>query len=108
MQLQAIQLELQLWVVCTVKTSPVGEPAGIKVINGDMNTRIGRPNNCIMTSSYLEYQNMDDITSDSGYLNTTDTTGPNPVICSSPFQTHKRFKVNMMPSTVADYNTTTG
>ena len=83
------------------KNWPVGEPAGIKIINGDMNTKNGKPENCIMTTSYLEYQDMNDINSGSGYLDTTDGE-PNPTICSSPFQTHKRFKINMMPTMVAN------
>jgi len=69
------------------KDYPVGEPAGIKIINDD-NVGHGKPNNCIMTSSYL----------DTGYL---DSATPNPVICSSDFQTHKRYKINMLPSSIA-------
>jgi hypothetical protein len=68
------------------KDWPVGEPSGIKIINGDTETKHGKPENCIMTSSYLE----------SGYLNA----GNKPVLCSSDFQTHKRFKINLLPSTV--------
>jgi len=69
------------------KDWPVGEPAGIKIINGDTNVESGKPENCIMTTAYQE----------GGYLNATT---PDPVICSSPFQTHKRFKINMLPSSV--------
>jgi len=69
------------------KDWPVGEPAGIKIINGDTNVKHGKPENCIMTSSYL----------DTGYL---DTDTPEPVICSSDWQTHKRFKVNLLESSV--------
>jgi hypothetical protein len=69
------------------KDYPVGEPAGIKVINGDTLTNNGKPENCIMTTSYLE----------GAYLNTAN---PEPVICSSGFQTHKRFKVKMLPAMV--------
>jgi len=77
------------------KDYPVGEPAGIKVINGDTLTKHGKPENCIMTTSYLE-----------GTY--SDTLNPEPVICSSAFQTHKRFKVKMLPSmvTVAGANGT--
>ncbi|MFC2073421.1 choice-of-anchor F family protein [Campylobacterota bacterium] len=77
------------------KTYPVGEPAGIKVINGDTGTKHGKPENCIMTTSYLE----------GAYRNTEN---PEPVICSSDFQTHKRFKVRMLPAmvTVSDSNGT--
>lgn len=70
------------------KSWPVGEPAGVKVINGDLLTNNGRPENCIMTTSYLE----------SGYLDD----GNKPTVCSSGFQTHKRFKVHMLPSMVAN------
>ncbi len=69
------------------KDYPVGEPAGIKVINGDTQTNNGKPENCIMTTSYLE----------GTYL---DTANPEPVICSSGFQTHKRFKVVMLEAMV--------
>ncbi|CAA6824695.1 MAG: Unknown protein [uncultured Thiotrichaceae bacterium] len=68
------------------KDWPVGEPSGIKIINADTKTKEGKPANCIMTSSYLE----------EGYLGA----GNKPVLCSSGFQTHKRFKVNILPSTV--------
>ena len=69
------------------KDWPVGEPAGIKIINGDTGTKHGKPANCIMTSSYLE----------AGYLGAGVT---KPVLCSSSFQTHKRFKINMLPTSV--------
>lgn len=77
------------------KSWPVGEPSGIKVINGDTLVKNGRPVNCIMGTSYLEGFYLDSAT-------------PRPVICSSDFQTHKRFKVNLQPSTIADVNATTG
>ena len=89
------------------KDWPVGEPAGIKVVTGDKPNK-GKPGNCIMTTSYLELQNMNDANSGTGYLDAwEDGTVPNPVICSSPFQTHKRFKYNMLPATVADYDVNT-
>ena len=77
------------------KNYPVGEPAGIKVINNDTATKHGKPENCIMTTSYLE----------GAYR---DTAKPEPVICSSDFQTHKRFKVRMLSTmvTVPDANGT--
>ncbi|MCO4845491.1 MAG: choice-of-anchor F family protein [Sulfurovum sp.] len=77
------------------KDYPVGEPAGIKVINGDTLTNNGKPENCIMTTSYLE----------EAYR---DTPNPEPVICSSGFQTHKRFKVKMLSAmvTIPDANGT--
>ncbi len=66
------------------KDWPIGEPPTIKVINDDSLVRNGRPANCIMATSYLE----------GSYL---DTASPEPVICSSDYQTHKRFKVAMLP-----------
>ena len=64
------------------KDWPVGEPSGIKIINGDPYTHNGKPENCIMTTSYLA----------SGYLNSA---VPVPNTCSGPFQSHKRFKIDM-------------
>ncbi|UPT76567.1 choice-of-anchor F family protein [Sulfurovum sp. XGS-02] len=84
------------------KDWPVGEPTGIKIINGDLNTHNGKPENCIMTTSYLAAEDNGGI---NGYL---DSDTPAPTTCSSPFQTHKRFKVNMTENTVVDHNTTTG
>ncbi|EIF51257.1 choice-of-anchor F family protein [Sulfurovum sp. AR] len=80
------------------KDWPVGEPAGIKVINDDTGTKHGKPSNCIMTTSYLDEYNTG--TGESGYLDTTADAGPVPTICSSGFQTHKRFKINLQPTTV--------
>ena len=70
------------------KNWPVGEPSGIKVINGDSLVKNGRPENCIMGTAYLEGFYLDSAT-------------PKPVVCSSEFQTHKRFKVNLQPSTIS-------
>lgn len=72
--------------IVLAKDWPVGEPAGIKIVNDDPNVK-DKPANCIMSTSYLE----------GNYLDSSD---PQQVICSSPFQTHKRFKVAMLPSTV--------
>jgi hypothetical protein len=66
------------------KDWPIGEPPGIKVINDDAGVKNGRPPNCIMSTSYL-----DDAFLDSGL--------PAPVLCSGPYQSHKRFKVAMLP-----------
>ena len=85
------------------KDWPVGEPAGVKIINNDSKTKNGKPENCIMTTSYLDAS--DTGSGESGYLDTDAVAGPQPTICSSPFQTHKRFKVRMLPTTVADVNT---
>ena len=69
------------------KDWPVGEPSGIKVINNDVAVKHGKPFNCIMNTSFLE----------GSYL---DAAVPKPVICSSDFQSHKRFKINLLESTV--------
>lgn len=69
------------------KDWPIGEPSGIKIVNDDPKVKNGKPANCIMATSYLADH----------YLDSTD---PQQVVCSSPFQTHKRYKVAMLPSTV--------
>jgi hypothetical protein len=69
------------------KNWPVGEPPGIKVIHDDLNVKKGKPVNAIMSTSYL----------DGHYLDSDD---PIQVIASSPYQTHKRYKVAMLPATV--------
>ncbi len=66
------------------KDWPVGEPPGIKVVNDDLLVSNGKPQNCLLTTSYLE----------GAYL---DAPVPQPTLCSSDFQSHKRFKVNMLP-----------
>jgi hypothetical protein len=73
--------------IVLAKDWPVGEPAGIKIVNDDPGAKQGKPANCIMATSYLK-----------GYY--LDSATPKQVICSSPFQTHKRFKVAMLPSMV--------
>ncbi|MEN8166012.1 MAG: choice-of-anchor F family protein [Pseudomonadota bacterium] len=69
------------------KPWPVGEPPGIKVINDDLAVKVPKPTNCIMSTSYLE----------GFYLDSGD---PQQVICSSGFQSHKRYKQAMLPSMV--------
>jgi len=72
------------------KDWPVGEPAGIKVITANTFDEVmshSKPASCIMTTSYLE----------GGYL---DAVTPTETLCSSPFQSHKRFKLNMLPTMV--------
>jgi hypothetical protein len=64
------------------KDWPVGEPSGVKVIIGDTNVHNGKPQNCIMTTSYLS----------SGFLNSV---APVPNICSGPHKSHKRFKIDL-------------
>jgi len=80
------------------KDWPVGEPAGIKIINGDSLSN-GKPDNCIMTTSYLS--ETDNPAGVNGYL---DSATPAPTICSSSFQSHKRFKINMLETMVAGKN----
>jgi len=69
------------------KDYPVGEPSGIKVINDDDSVKDPKPHNCIMATSYLADH----------FLDTLD---PQQVTCSSGFQTHKRYKLAMLPGTV--------
>ena len=68
------------------KEWPIGEPAGIKIINGDNAVQNGKPVNCLMATTYLP----------GGYLNS-----PAPITntCSGPFQSHKRFKIDMLQTT---------
>lgn len=73
--------------IVLAKDWPIGEPAGVKIINDDPNVKNGKPANCIMATSYLVDH----------YLDSTD---PKQVVCSSPFQTHKRYKVALLPATV--------
>ncbi|MDX2486094.1 MAG: choice-of-anchor F family protein, partial [Gammaproteobacteria bacterium] len=69
------------------KDWPVGEPSGIKIVNDDSDVKLGKPTNCIMATSYLA-----DHFLDSG--------DPIQVTCSGPFQSHKRYKLAMLPTTV--------
>ena len=69
------------------KDWPVGEPSGIKIVNDDLAVKEPKPTNCIMATSYLE-----------GHF--LDSTDPQQVLCSGPFQSHKRYKLAMLPSTV--------
>lgn len=69
------------------KDWPIGEPAGIKIVNDDFDVKEGRPTNCVMSTSYL----------DDHFL---DTAEPLQVLCSGPFQSHKRYKLAMLPTTV--------
>jgi hypothetical protein len=71
------------------KDWPVGEPSGIKVMESDNHDDVlshSKPASCIMTTSFLE----------GAYL---DSTTPSETLCDSDFQTHKRFKLNLLPST---------
>ena len=70
------------------KDWPVGEPAGIKIINDDTGgVKPPKPVNCIVTTSYVD-------------PNFLDTPSPEQTVCSSGFQTHKRFKVNMLANSL--------
>lgn len=69
------------------KDWPVGEPAGIKIVNDDTKVKAPKPQNCIVTTSYVD-------------PNFLDTANPEQTICSSGFQTHKRFKVNMLANSL--------
>lgn len=69
------------------KDWPVGEPSGIKIVNDDDAVKAPKPKNCIMATSYLEEH----------FLDSTD---PQQVLCSGPFQSHKRYKLAMLPTTV--------
>ena len=76
------------------KDWPVGEPAGIKIMNHtDPSATIthSKPASCIMTTSFIDLD-PDDLTT--GHL---DTANPVETKCNSPFQSHKRFKLNMLP-----------
>jgi len=75
--------------IVLAKPWPIGEPSGIKVVNDDLAVKEPKPTNCIMATSYLEDH----------YLDSTD---PQQVICSGPFQSHKRYKLAMLPTTVSD------
>lgn len=70
------------------KDWPVGEPSGIKIVNDDLAVNDPKATNCIMATSYLEEHFLDSV-------------DPQQVVCSSPFQSHKRYKLAMLPTTVA-------
>ena len=69
------------------KDWPVGEPPGIKIVHDDAFVKPPKPQNCIMSTSYLEEH----------FLDSDD---PQQVPCSGPFQSHKRYKLAMLPSSV--------
>jgi hypothetical protein len=72
----------------TGKDWPVGGPTGIKAVNNDIFTNNGKPFNCLLNTGFT--------------TNLLDSVvpPPNPVICSSGFQSHKRFKIAMLEATV--------
>jgi hypothetical protein len=77
----------ELMGIVLAKDWPVGEPAGIKIVNDDAGVRLPKPANCIMATSYLADH----------YLDSND---PQQVTCSGPFQSHKRYKLAMLPASV--------
>lgn len=79
----------------TGKVWPVGSPMAVKAVNNDPYVKSGKPANCLINTSFLSPT--DSLDPLSAYL---DSANPRPVICSSPFQTHKRFKFAMQPATV--------
>lgn len=93
------------------KDWPVGEPTGIKAVIDDSGVTNGNPQNCIINTSYLDgaddsdptTPNPDPALAQTSYL---DSGHPEPVICSSGFQTHKRFKIAMLPATVDSVSVT--
>ncbi len=86
---------LALMAKLTGKVWPVGSPMGVKAVNNDPYVKSGKPVNCLINTSFLSPT--DSLDPLSAYL---DSANPRPVICSSPFQTHKRFKFAMQPATV--------
>ncbi len=73
--------------IVLAKDWPIGEPAGIKIVNDDAGVKPPKPANCIMATSYLADH----------YLDSDD---PQQVTCSGPFQSHKRYKLAMLPTSV--------
>lgn len=79
------------------KNPPVGEPPGLKVVNAvDTNANTNAEardtsGNCIISTAFLDEDPSD---TNADYSNKI------PVTCSSPFQTHKRFKILMLPEMV--------
>lgn len=91
------------------KDWPVGEPHGIKVVNSagplDLQNGSGKPASCILSTSF--FINSDDPkysgdAPEEGWLDPTGETTVNPTYCDSPFQTHKRFKVDALTPTADD------
>ena len=78
------------------KDWPVGEPTGIKAVNNDTQTKNGKPQNCLINTAYLS-ENPAVVGDVDQFL---DDDPANPVLCSSFFQSHKRFKIAMLPATV--------
>lgn len=80
------------------KDWPVGEPSGIKAVNNDPGVVAkadGSPVNCLINTAYLGA--LQSVGGQDAYL---DIAASQPVVCSSGFQSHKRFKVAMQPAAV--------
>ncbi len=94
------------------KDWPKGEPSGVKVITRtDLAIDAVQPNakpvNCIMSTSYHAFS--EEIEEDPSYILPAGASPEdgvlgsaylNPTLCESPFQTHKRFKVKALPTTI--------
>ncbi|GAB6070353.1 hypothetical protein JCM30760_14500 [Thiomicrorhabdus hydrogeniphila] len=86
------------------KDWPLGEPSGVKVVNDTLGKTLShsRPASCLLSTSYFKFGEDPDYTGatpDDGWL---DSANPNPTMCDSPFQTHKRFKVDAITPTEAE------
>ena len=102
------------------KDWPVGEPHGIKVANSEGPTDVmsnEKPASCILSTSFFtngddpkNYDEEGNYTgtepADEGWLNTADESTVNPTYCNSPFQTHKRFKVDALTPKADDIDKT--
>ena len=79
------------------KDWPIGEPSGVKVLNDtlagtDLEMPNGKSDSCIMTTSYDPEALGFNLVHPEEAVATT---------CASEFQSHKRYKINLQPSTVA-------
>ena len=85
------------------KDWPVGEPSGVKAItnpNIDATLSHDKPASCLLSTSFYQFKDDPDyagLTPEDGFLGSDN---PNPTLCDSPFQTHKRFKVDALPAVV--------
>ena len=80
------------------KDWPIGEPSGVQVLTDTLidappeeQMPNGKSDSCIMTTSY-------DPEAEGFHLVHPEVAVQ--TVCSSPFQSHKRFKINLQPSTV--------
>ena len=82
----------------TQKIWPISEPTGIKVVNDDVAVSNGKPENCIMASSYLGAEDKE-VDPTTYYLNDG---SPAPVLCSSYAGSSKRFQLVLNENMVAE------